>query len=98
MVHCAPSKALASDCDARCRHGMVVDDISYIKIICAKSSATALSRKRKLLLFSRLSDALKLSSSVSLQEEEAEKEIVSAGNQRLVITGPPAGWIIGSQS
>jgi len=93
MVHCATQQGaglviVTRDAD----YGMVVDDISYINDHLRQEFSDRVSRKRKLLLFSRLSDALKLFEvPVSLQEEEAEKEIVSAGNQRLVITGPPGG-------
>jgi len=67
-------------------------------IICAKSSATALVENEATALFKIVRRAQAIRVPVSLQEEEAEKEIVSAGNQRLVITGPPGGMISGSQS
>lgn len=79
MVHCAKEKKtglviVSRDSD----YGATLDQKSYINDHLRQEFSDRVSRKRQLLLCSRLSDALKLFEvAVSPQEEEAEKDLVS---------------------
>jgi hypothetical protein len=84
MVHCATQKKtglviVTRDSD----YGVIFGDKSYINDHLRHEFSERVSRKRKLVLHSRLSEALKLFAvDVSLQEEEAEKELVNAAALR----------------
>jgi hypothetical protein len=84
MVHCAIQKKaslviVTRDSD----YGVTIEEKSYVNDHLRQEFSERVSRKRKLLLYSRLSDALKLFAiDVSQQEQEAERELVSASNQR----------------
>jgi predicted nucleic acid-binding protein len=86
MVHCATERTagliiVTRDSD----YGATLEDKSYINDHLRQEFSERVSRKRKLLLYSRLAEALKLFEvDVSPQEEEAEKELVSAVAQRVV--------------
>ncbi|MHB8540062.1 MAG: PIN domain-containing protein [Candidatus Acidiferrales bacterium] len=59
-------------------YGATVDGVSYINDHLRQEFSDRVSRKRKLLLYSRLSDALKLFKiEVSAQEEESENQLVT---------------------
>lgn len=79
MVHCATEKKaglviVTRDSD----YGVTVDEKSYINDHLRQEFSERVSRKRSLLLFSRLSDALRLFAvDVSPQEVAAEKDLVS---------------------
>lgn len=58
-------------------YGATVDGVSYINDHLRQEFSERVSRKRKLILYSRLSDALKLFKvDVSAQEEESENQLV----------------------
>ena len=58
-------------------YGATVDGVSYINDHLRQEFSERVSRKRKLILYSRLSDALKLFKvDVSVQEEESENQLV----------------------
>jgi PIN domain len=79
MVHCANERKaglviVTRDSD----YGVTLENKSYINDHLRQEFSERVSRKRKLFLHSRLSDALKrFEIVVSPQEEEAEKELVS---------------------
>ena len=81
MVHCVTQRKaglviVTRDSD----YGVSLDNKSYINDHLRQEFSERVSKKRKLLLYSRLSDALKIFAiNVSPQEEEAEKELVSTG-------------------
>jgi hypothetical protein len=80
MVHCATQKKcglviVSRDSD----YGVTVDDRSYINDHLRQEFSDRVSRKRSLILCSRLSDALKhFEIKVSAREEEVEKQLASA--------------------
>jgi len=84
MVHCATQRKAALAIVTRdSDYGVTLDDKSYINDHLRQEFSERVSRKRNLLLYSRLSDALKLFAvEVSPQEEEAEQELVSSTGQR----------------
>jgi PIN domain-containing protein len=95
MIHCAIQRKaglviVTRDAD----YGVTVDDKSYINDHLRQEFSERVSRKRGLILNSRLSEALKLFAvDVSPQEEEAEKELVSAVVQRSAESSePPADF------
>jgi PIN domain-containing protein len=79
MVHCAKERTaglviVTRDSD----YGLTIDSESYINDALRQEFSERVSRKRKLRLYSRLSDALKLFDvAVTAQEEESESELVS---------------------
>jgi hypothetical protein len=89
MVHCATERRaglviVTRDSD----YGVTVDDRSYINDHLRQEFSERVSRKRSLILYTRLSDALKhFSVEVSPQEEEAEKELASVAAYRDVWSG-----------
>lgn len=83
MVYCATQRKAALAIVTRdSDYGVTVDDKSYINDHLRQEFSERVSRKRDLLLYSRLSDALKLFAvEISPQEEEAEQELVSSTSQ-----------------
>jgi len=79
MVHCAREQTAGLVIITRDEdYGITVDGRSYVNDHLRQEFSERVSKKRKLLLYSRLSDALKLFAvTVTPQEEEAEKEIVA---------------------
>jgi|HubBroStandDraft_4_1064222.scaffolds.fasta_scaffold13188_3 hypothetical protein len=79
MIHCATEKKaglviVSRDSD----YGATMDKVSYINDHLRQEFSDRVSRKRKLLLYSRLSDALKVFDvKVTEQEEQSESELVS---------------------
>jgi len=84
MVHCVNQRKaglviVTRDSD----YGVTVGDKSYINDHLKQEFSERVSRKRKLVMYPRLSEALKLFAvDVSPQEEEAEKELVDAAALR----------------
>jgi len=91
MVHCVNQRKaglviVTRDSD----YGVTVGDKSYINDHLKQEFSERVSRKRKVMMYSRLSEALKLFAvHVSPQEEEAEKELVSAVVQRSAESSEP---------
>jgi hypothetical protein len=86
MLYCATQQTkglviVSRDSD----YGATFEGRSYINDHLRQEFSERVSQKRKLQLFSRLSDALKLFAvRVSQQEEDAERELVSSVTQRAV--------------
>jgi len=80
MVHCATERKaglviVSRDSD----FGVTLENKSYVNDHLRQEFSDRVSRKRKLLLYTRLSEALKLFQvEVSAQEEAAEQELVSS--------------------
>jgi hypothetical protein len=78
MIHCAVQKRagiviVTRDAD----YGVTIDNKSYVNDHLKQEFSDRVSRKRKLLLYNRLSDALRLFKvEVSAQEEESENQLV----------------------
>jgi hypothetical protein len=97
MVHCATQRKaglviVTRDFD----YGLALEGKSYINDHLRQEFSERVSRKRKLLLYSRLSDALKLFQvAVSPQEEEVETELVSSSLAQRVGTSLSAPEVAG---
>jgi hypothetical protein len=90
MVHCSREQTtglviVTRDSD----YGVNVEGKSYINDHLRQEFSERVSKKRKLVLYSRLSEALKLFAiPVSPQEEEAEKDLVSLELTALLLLSP----------
>lgn len=89
MVHCAEKAGagliiVSRDSD----YGVTVDGKSYVNDHLRQEFSEKVSRKRKLMLYSKLSEALKLFRvEVTPQEEEAEKELLTTLKTFRELTG-----------
>ncbi|HXX44865.1 MAG TPA: PIN domain-containing protein [Candidatus Acidoferrales bacterium] len=95
MVHCATQRKAALAIVTRdSDYGVTVDDKSYINDHLRQEFSERVSRKRDLLLYSRLSDALKLFAvEISPQEVAAEQELVSSTGPRTTAADDIRPWL-----
>jgi hypothetical protein len=92
MIHCANENTaelviVSRDSD----YGTVFENKAYVNDHLKQEFSERVSKKRKLLLYTRLSDALKhFAVSVSQQEEDAEKELMTKTVEQRLATAKPA--------
>jgi predicted nucleic acid-binding protein len=92
MIHCAnEAKAELVIVTRDSDYGVIFENKAYVNDHLRQEFSERVSKKRKLLLYSRLSDALKhFEVPVSQQEEEAEAEILSKAATGVVVLPQPA--------
>ena len=95
MVHCAKSEnaelvIVSRDAD----YGITFDNKSYVNDHLRQEFSDRVSKKRKLLLYSRLSEALKhFAIPITLEEEQAELDIVASEKAEVSSSVKPSGLV-----
>jgi hypothetical protein len=95
MVHCAKSEnaelvIVSRDAD----YGITFDNKSYVNDHLRQEFSDRVSKKRKLLLYSRLSEALKhFAIPITLEEEQAELDIVASEKAEASASVKPSGLV-----